>query len=48
VDYYGNTYQHQEVSTMDANRPNQFALLIGRLMVGGMYLYSGIANLIER
>ena len=32
---------------MDANRPNQFALLIGRLMVGGMYLYSGITNLIE-
>jgi uncharacterized membrane protein YphA (DoxX/SURF4 family) len=32
---------------MDANRRNQFALLIGRLMVGGMYLYSGITNLIE-
>jgi putative oxidoreductase len=32
---------------MDANRPNQFALLIGRLMAGGMYLYSGIANLLE-
>ena len=31
---------------MDANRRNQFALLIGRLMVGGMYLYSGITNLI--
>src|SRR5262249_17969731 len=43
----GNTYQHQEVTTMDANRPNQFALLIGRVMVGGMYLYSGITNLLE-
>jgi len=32
---------------MDANRRNQFALLIGRLMAGGMYLYSGITNLIE-
>jgi uncharacterized membrane protein YphA (DoxX/SURF4 family) len=32
---------------MDANRPNQLALLIGRSMVGGMYLYSGITNLIE-
>ena len=32
---------------METNRPNQFALLIGRLMVGGMYLYSGITNLIE-
>jgi putative oxidoreductase len=31
---------------MDANRRNQFALLIGRLMVGGMYLFSGITNLI--
>ena len=31
---------------MDANRRNQFALLIGRLMVGGMYLNSGITNLI--
>jgi uncharacterized membrane protein YphA (DoxX/SURF4 family) len=32
---------------MEANRPNQFALLTGRLMVGGMYLYSGISNLLE-
>ena len=32
---------------MDANRRNQAAFLIGRLMVGGMYLYSGITNLIE-
>jgi putative oxidoreductase len=32
---------------MDANRRNQVAFLIGRLMVGGMYLYSGITNLIE-
>src|SRR4026209_955425 len=32
---------------MDTNRRNQFALLTGRLMAGGMYLYSGITNLIE-
>jgi putative oxidoreductase len=32
---------------MDATRSNQAAFLIGRLMVGGMYLGTGVMNLIE-
>jgi hypothetical protein len=30
--------QYQEGRTTGANRRSQFALLIGRLMIGGMYL----------
>src|SRR5215213_4809113 len=32
---------------MDATRWNQIAFLIGRLMVGGMYLSAGVMNVIE-
>lgn len=32
---------------MSARQPYPLALLIGRLLLGGMYLWSGIANLIE-
>jgi putative oxidoreductase len=37
----------QEVQTMDTNRQQQIAFLIGRVMVGGMYLGAGIMNLVE-
>jgi putative oxidoreductase len=32
---------------MNAQRQNQIAFLIGRLVVGGMYLSAGISNLLE-
>jgi putative oxidoreductase len=44
---YDNTEQQQEVQVMGATRWNQIAFLIGRVMVGGMYLGAGITNLID-
>ncbi|MEO7912404.1 MAG: DoxX family membrane protein [Roseiflexaceae bacterium] len=42
-----NNIEQQEVQVMGTTRWNQIAFLIGRVMVGGMYLGAGIANLIE-
>jgi putative oxidoreductase len=37
----------KEASTMNTTQQNHVAFLIGRVMLGGMYLYSGITNVIE-
>src|SRR5688500_10684514 len=49
VGQYARAFQHydKEVRTMNASRRDHVAFLLGRVMLGGIYLYSGITNVIE-
>jgi hypothetical protein len=49
VGQYSLALQHydKEVRTMNASQRDHVAFLLGRVMLGGMYLYSGITNVIE-